>query len=240
MEKALVVITGATSGIGQQTAVQFSELGYPLLLLGRNIKKLESMQLPNAIVNSVDVTDIEALKKAIQAAETAYGPVDAIINCAGVMQLGDIATQDPKEWRSMVDVNIIGILNGMQAVLPGMKQRQHGTIFNISSIAGIKAFPNHAAYTGTKFAVHGMTENVREEVAPDNVRVITIAPGAVETALLSHTSVQQIKDDYANWKTEMGGVLSPDDVARTIIFAYQQPQSVCLREIVLSTTKQSA
>lgn len=240
MSKPLVVITGATSGIGMQTAVRFSEAGYPLLLIGRNTAKLEALNLPNTIIDAVDVTDLAAFKASIAKAEAEYGPADAIINNAGVMLLGDIADQDATEWKTMVDVNILGVLNGMQAVMAGMKERQHGTIINISSIAGIKPFPNHAAYTGTKFAVHGMTDNVREELSPYNIRVMTIAPGAVETPLLSHTSSQAIKDGYAEWKEEMGGVLAADDIARTILFAYQQPQSVNLREIVLATTKQSA
>jgi len=240
MKKPLVIITGASSGIGQQTAIRFSEAGYPLLLLGRNVESLEAMQLPNAMVKAVDVTDAQALNAAIKAAEAEYGPADALLNIAGVMLLGDVATRDANEWQVMMNVNVMGVLNGMQAVLPGMKTRRHGTIMNVSSIAGIKPFPNHAAYTGSKFAVRGLTDNVREEVAPHNVRVISICPGAVETPLLSHTSSDKIKSDYQAWKKEMGGVLSPDDVARTMLFAYEQPQSVNLREIVLATTKQAA
>ena len=240
MSKPLIAITGATSGIGQQTAIRFSEAGYPLLLIGRNIDNLQKLNLPNTLVSKVDVTNKEMLEQAIKAAEEQYGPVDAMLNVAGMMLLGDISDQNPQEWQTMVNVNIIGVLNGMQAVLPGMKQRNHGTIMNLSSIAGIKPFPNHAAYTGTKFAVHGLTDNVREEVAAHNVRVIIIAPGAVDTPLLTHTSSQEIKEAYGEWKKDLGGVLDPDDVARTMLFAYEQPQSTCLREIVLSTTKQAA
>lgn len=240
MHKPLVIITGATSGIGMQTAIRFSEAGYPLLLIGRNPEKLLKLDLPNSIIANVDVTDLAALKTAIKDAESTYGAADAMLNIAGVMLLGDVADQDPKEWQTMFNVNVLGVLNGMQAVLADMKQRKHGTIMNVSSIAGIKPFPNHAAYTGTKFAVHGMTDNVREEAAPYNVRVITIAPGAVETPLLSHTTSKAIKDGYDEWKRDMGGVLSADDIARVMLFAYQQPQSVNIREIVLATTKQVA
>ncbi|MDF1654495.1 MAG: SDR family oxidoreductase [Coxiellaceae bacterium] len=238
MSKPLVVITGATSGIGMACAKHFSEADHPLLLLGRNTEKLKQLSLPNCEIATVDVTDINQFKAAIAQAELVYGETDCLLNVAGMMLLGDIADQDPAEWKTMVDVNILGVMNGMQAVLAGMKQREHGTIMNVSSIAGIKPFTNHAAYVGTKFAVHGMTDNVREEAAPYNVRVITIAPGAVETPLLSHTTSQEIKDGYEQWKLEMGVILSPDDVARTMLFAYQQPQSVNLREIVLATTKQ--
>ncbi len=129
-------------------------------------------------------------------------------------------------------------MNGMQAVLSPMKARRSGTIINISSVAGRKTFPNHAAYCGTKFAVHAISENVREEVADANVRVTTIAPGAVETELLSHTTSDDIKDGYDAWKESMGGVLVADDIARTVEFAYSQPQGVCIREIVIAATRQ--
>ncbi|GAL13579.1 oxidoreductase [Vibrio astriarenae] len=161
-----------------------------------------------------------------------------MVNNAGCMLLGQIDTQDASEWKRMFDVNVLGLLNGMQSVLTPMISNNSGTIINISSIAGKKTFPNHAAYCGTKFAVHAISENVREEVAAANVRVTTIAPGAVETELLSHTSSQDIKDGYDSWKEEMGGVLAADDIARVVEFAYNQPQNVCVREIALAPTKQ--
>ncbi len=175
---------------------------------------------------------------AIEKAEAQFGPADVLVNNAGVMLLGQIDTQDAAEWKRMFDVNVLGLLNGMHSVLASMKARNSGTIINISSIAGKKTFPDHAAYCGTKFAVHAISENVREEVAASNVRVTTIAPGAVETELLSHTTSQDIKDGYDAWKVDMGGVLAADDVARAVMFAYQQPQNVCIREIALAPTKQ--
>lgn len=238
--KKLIAITGASSGIGSATAKMFSALGYPLLLLSRRVERLEALSLPNTICAQVDVTERNALKTAIKEAEQQYGPVDCLINNAGVMLLGLAHEQNPEEWQKMFTVNVEGVLNGIYAVLPDMISRQSGTVINISSIAGRKTFPAHAVYCGTKFAVHAVTENIREEVAPHNVRFITIAPGAVETELLSHTTSDLIKSNYENWKKEMGGVLSADDVARAIIFAYQQPQSVCVREIVLAATGQPA
>jgi len=236
--KHLVIITGASSGIGASAAKLFSSHGHPLLLIARRIKKLEALRLPNTICAKVDVTDYIALKSAITDAESRYGDADALINNAGVMLLGDIAVQDPKEWKKMFDVNIMGLLNGMQTVLSNMIKRQHGTIINIGSMAGKKSFPNHAAYCGTKFGVHAISENVREEVADHNVRVVTIAPGAVETELLGHTTSNDIKDGYESWKKEIGGAIMPEQVADAIWYAYNQPQSLNIREIVLAPTKQ--
>ncbi|PSV44350.1 SDR family oxidoreductase [Photobacterium sp. GB-36] len=238
MSKSLVVITGASSGIGEATARQLSAEGYPLLLLARRVERMEAMNLPNTLCREVDVTDAQAIQAAVTEAEEKFGPVDCLINNAGMMLLGFADEQDPAEWQTMFNVNVMGMLNGIHVVLAGMKARKHGTVINISSIAGRKTFPNHAAYCGTKFAVHAITENIREEVADDNVRFITIAPGAVETELLSHTSSDAIKAGYEEWKEGMGGVIAPQDIANAISYAYNQPQNLCIREIVLAATRQ--
>lgn len=238
MKKQLVVITGASSGIGEAMALKFAQQGYPLLLLARRIDRIQALNLPNSIAAQVDVTDIPALKSAIAQAIQAFGPVDCLINNAGVMLLGGLDKQEPKEWQRMLDVNVMGVLNGIHCVLDTMIERKTGTVMNISSIAGRKTFPNHAAYCATKFAVHALTENVRSEVAQHNVRAITIAPGVVETELLGHTTNKQIVDDYKTWKQGMGEALLAEDVAEACLFAYQQPQRVCIREIVIAPTRQ--
>lgn len=235
----LVVITGASSGIGEAIAQHFSKAGYSLLLLARRLDRLEAMNLPNSMSRKVDVTDKKALQKAISEAEQMFGPTDCLVNNAGLMMLGDISNQDSSEWERMFELNVVAMMHGMQAVLAGMKERRSGTIINISSVAGKKTFPSHAAYCGTKFAVHAISENVREEVADAGVRVITIAPGAVETELLSHTTSEEIKSGYEDWKKSMGGVIRPDDIARSALFVYQQPQNVCIRELVVTATRQT-
>lgn len=236
--KELIVITGASSGIGEATAKAFSNAGHPLLLIARRVEKLEALNLPNSICAKVDVTDFDALRVAIKNAEEVYGKTACLVNNAGAMLLGSIDTQDISEWQKMYDLNVMAVLNAMQAVLPDMKERKGGTIINISSVAGKKTFPAHAAYCGTKFAVHAISENVREEVAADDVRVITIAPGAVETELLSHTTSEEIIKGYEAWKESMNGVIVPEDIARSIEFVYNQPQNVCIRELVITATRQ--
>jgi len=238
MSQPLVVITGASSGFGEACARLFAARGYPLLLLARRTERMEALGLPRTLCRGVDVTDRSALIAALADAEAQYGPADLLVNNAGQMLLGQLSEQEPSEWERMLNVNIMGVLNGIRAVLPGMLSRRHGTIINISSIAGRKTFPNHAAYCGTKFAVHAISENLRQEVAMQDVRVITIAPGAAETELLSHTTDQAIKDNYAVWKEKMGGVIQAEDIAEAVRFAYEQPQHLCIREIVLATTRQ--
>ena len=238
--KPLIAITGASSGIGAAMAKRFSDAGHPLLLLARRVEKLEALNLPNTLCRAVDVTNPDAMRSAIREAEEIYGPVDLMVNNAGVMLLGQIDTQDPAEWKKMFDVNVIGLLHGVQSVLSDMKARKGGTILNISSIAGRKSFPNHAAYVGTKFAVSAMSENIREEVADDNVRVMTICPGVVGTELIDHTTDEQIKSDYADWRESIGGALEPDDIARTAEFMYSPPQGMNIREVVVGPTRQPA
>ncbi len=241
LKKPLVIITGASSGIGLATARLFSAHGHPLLLLARRLEKMLALNLPDTLALSVDVTDRAALAAAVQQGEARFGPADALINNAGVMLLGDITRQDPDQWDRMLDVNVKGVLNGVHAVAAGMVQRKRGSIINISSVAGRKTFPNHVAYVGTKFAVHGLSENLREELSAHNVRVTTIAPGAVETELLGHTTDADIKTGYEAWKAEMGGkVLAAEDVSNAIHYAYAQPDGVCVREIVLAATRQQA
>lgn len=236
----LVVITGASSGIGEATAKSLSEQGYSLLLLARRIERLEALRLPNTICRKVDVTDIETFRSAVEEAEAKFGDVDLLVNNAGVMLLGKTDSQDPQEWKRMFDVNVLGLLNGINIVLAKMKARKAGTVINIGSVAGRKTFGAHAAYCGTKFAVHAMTENIREEVSGDNVRVIVVAPGAVETELLGHTTDKGIIDTYQEWKEGMGGAIVPEDIASAISYAYGLPQNVCLREMVITATRQDA
>jgi len=241
MGKPLIIITVASSGIGEAAARLLSAAGHPLLLLARRVERLQALDLPNTLSRRVDITDRPTLLAAVAEAEAQFGPADALINNAGVMLLGEMSKQDPAQWDQMLDVNVKGLLNGVHAVVAGMIERKHGTIINVSSVAGRKTFPNHVAYVGTKFAVHGLSENLREELSPHNVRVITIAPGAVETELLGHTTDEAIKTGYQAWKQDMGGtVLSAEDVASAIAFAYQQPQNVCIREIVMAATRQQS
>ena len=236
--KKLVVITGASSGIGMEFAKRFSRGGHPVLMLARRQDVMEELHLPNCLCRGVDVTDLTAMEGAIREAEAIYGKTDLLINCAGLMLLGHPDRQDFEEWSRMIDVNVKGVLAGTKVVLADMMARNEGTIINISSIAGRKTFDNHSVYCGTKYAVHAITESMRKEVAGSNVRMIVIAPGVVETPLLSHTSDQAIKDNYDLWKQSIDGGLEPTQIADCAWFAYQMPQSVCVREIVIAKTKQ--
>jgi NADP-dependent 3-hydroxy acid dehydrogenase YdfG len=265
MKDGFIVITGAASGIGRATAHLFAKEGYPLLLIDvdeKNMNELvdeitEEQHFKKTIdkVNWLDakcssiVLDVaengdNALHRAISETCSYYKrSVACMINNAGVMSLGDVATQHSSEWENMFKINAIGVLNGMKSVLPGMKQHKHGTIINISSVAGFNSYADHAAYCGSKFAVHGMTETVRKEVAPYNVRVCLVSPGVVSTHLLESgtTDVASI-ERYNKFIKEdcSGSVLKPEDVAQSILYAFKAPENVCIREIVICPTTQIA
>jgi len=241
--KKLIVITGASSGFGKEMVKLFAKEGHPMLLLARRVELLEQLvaeeNLQNVLCKKADVTNYEQFKSAVKEAEELYGKTDLLVNNAGQMLLGSITDQDPKEWQSMMNLNVIGVLNGMQIVINDMLERNEGTIINISSLAGRKTFANHAAYCATKYGVHALTETIREEVSHSNVRCLVIAPGAAETELLSHTTSAEIRDGYNQWKETMGGKsMDPVHVAESALFMYKMPQEVSVREIVIAATKQ--
>lgn len=242
-QKPLVVITGASSGFGAEMAKLFNQASYPMLLLGRRTEKITALPLnfDQVMVEAVDVTDKASFEAAIRKAEAIYGKTDLLVNNAGVMLLGNVWRQDPKEWQTMLDTNVMGVLNGTQIVLDDMMEREHGTIINMSSLAGKKTFVNHAAYVASKFGVHGLSETIREEVSAKNVRVAMVAPGAAETELLTHVTDDEALSDYESWKKTMGGItLDPVHVAEAVKFIYDMPQEVNIREIDIAATRQDS
>jgi NADP-dependent 3-hydroxy acid dehydrogenase YdfG len=238
MSKPLIVITGASSGIGAATAQVFAAAGHPLLLLARRLEPMLELQLPNALCCAVDIRDAEAMNRALEAAGAQYGPVDCLVNNAGVMLNAPFIEGDPQQWSEMIDINLKGALNGMRIVARDMANRQSGSIINIGSIAGRKTFDNHAVYCGTKFALHAITETVRQELAGSKVRLITIAPGMVETELVNHTTHEASREGWRSYAGQIGGALSAQSIAQAILWSYQMPQSVCVREMVICPTGQ--
>lgn len=238
MDKPLVIVTGASSGIGEATARAFSAAGHPLLLLARRLDRLEALGLPNAMCRKVDVRDRDAIAAAVGEAEAEYGPADCLFNNAGIARLADIGAQDPAEWDETIDINAKGVMNALYPVMAGMKARRHGTIFMMSSIAGRKVYPDHTVYCGTKFFVHAVSESIRGYLAPHDVRVVVLSPGVIETEVLDHVTDPKTLENYKANKVRMGGGIASSHVADCILFAYQMPQNVLLQEIVITPTRQ--
>ena len=199
---------------------------------------MEALALPDTLAKSIDILDLPTFAAAVSDAEALYGPVDLLINNAGYMNLEHSASQSSGEWRKQFEVNCIGLLNCTSVIFPGLIKRQTGTIINIGSTAGRNIYENHTAYNGTKHAVHAMSEGLRREGSPHNVRVMVIAPGMVDSELTSGTSNQQILAERDAYRQSIGGALGSDDIARAMLFAYQQPQNMCIWELAIAPTKQ--
>lgn len=237
-DKPLVAITGASSGIGEASARAFSAAGYPVLLMARRLERMDAMGLPDSVCRRVDVRDRDQIASAIAAAEAIHGPVDCLINNAGLASLGDIAHLDPAQGDETVDINCKGVTNGIYSVMHGMMDRERGTIINMSSIAGRKIYPHHTIYNGAKHFVHAVTESWREYLAPYGVRVMVIAPGFVESEILESVTDEGVLTAYDEARQAIGGPLDAGYVADAMLYAYGLPQKVILQEICITPTKQ--
>ena len=235
----LVMITGASAGIGAATAQAFSRAGHPLLLLARLVERLQALELPNAVKVQADVRDRDAVAAAIAAGERRYGPVDCLVNNAGIAPLAKLEDQDPAAWRELLDINCLGVMNCMHALIPAMKARRHGSVVNVSSIAGRKAYPAHDAYGASKYFVHGLSEAARANLADHNVRVIVVSPGLTASDIGDTMHEPNAKAAWSRRKQELGGGIEAEHVANTIVFAYQMPQHVILQELTITPTGQS-
>jgi NADP-dependent 3-hydroxy acid dehydrogenase YdfG len=236
--KPLVMVTGAGSGIGAATARTFAAAGHPLLLVARRRERLEALGIADALCRAADVRDRAAVAQAVAEAEALHGPVDCLINNAGIAPLARIEDQDPDEWRDLLDINCLGVMNCMHVVMPGMKARRHGTILNVSSIAGRKSYPYHDAYGASKAYVHALTEAARRSMASHDVRVIVVSPGLTRSEIESTMLNKEAHDVWAARGADIGGGIAAEDVARTMLFAYQMPQGVILQELVITPTRQ--
>ena len=238
----VVVITGASSGMGEAAAKHLSNLGATVVLGARRADRIEKLAKEinenggKALAFAVDVTQRDQVKGLVDAAVEQFGRVDVILNNAGIMPLSLVESLHVDEWDKMIDVNTKGVLNGIAAVLPSMKEQKSGQIINTSSVAGHKVFSGSAVYSATKFAVRALTEGLRMEVKPYNIRTTIVCPGAVKTELLEHITdadVRQANEDY------VGAVgISPDSFARVVAFAISQPEDVDINEIIFRPTSQ--
>jgi NADP-dependent 3-hydroxy acid dehydrogenase YdfG len=242
MKDKVVIITGASSGMGEAAAKHLSNLGATVVLGARRTDRIDKLAKEindnggKALAVAVDVTQRDQVKKLVDAAVEQYGRVDVLINNAGIMPLSLMESLHVDEWDKMIDVNLKGVLNGIAAVLPYMKEQKSGQIINTASVAGHKVFSGSAVYSATKFAVRALTEGLRMEVKPYNIRTTIVCPGAVKTELLEHITdvgVRQANEEY------VGAVgISPDSFARVVAIAISQPEDVDINEIIFRPTSQ--
>lgn len=237
----VVVITGASSGIGEATARLLAKDGMKIVAVARRKSRLDDLVKDiesaggQAIALEADVTSIDDMKKTANTAKETYGKVDVWVNNAGVMPLSPVAMNKLDEWNWMVDVNIKGVLNGVSAAYPLMQEQGSGQFVNVSSVAGHLVFPGAAVYCATKFAVRAFGEGIRME-SDGSIRVTNISPGAIKTELADHISVPEVKESVKEF-TDIA--IEADDVARAIQYAVVQPDSVDINEVIIRPSKQA-
>lgn len=236
----VVVITGASSGLGEAAARRLAKDGAKLVLGARRIDRLEALaqelSLGEGAVLQTDVTSRDQVKKLVDQAVATHGRVDVIINNAGLMPHSPLERLKVDEWDRMIDVNIKGVLYGIAAVLPHMQAQKSGHIINVSSVAGHTIGPNGVVYSATKHAVRVISEGLRQEVKPYNIRSTIISPGAVATELPNSITEKDVSDSISAFYEQYA--ISADSFASMVAFAMSQPDDVDINEILFRPTAQ--
>lgn len=238
----VVVITGASSGLGEATARLLAAEGASVVLGARRAERLETLadELTGnggkAIAVATDVTDREQVKKLVDAAVEQFGRIDVMLNNAGLMPLAPLERLKVDEWDRMIDVNFKGVLHGIAAALPHMISQKSGHIINVSSVYGHVVGPTAAVYCATKFAVRALSEGLRQEVKPYDIRTTIISPGAVATELLEQISEKDIAESTTELVNQIA--IAPDAFAQMVAFAVSQPDDVDVNEILFRPTRQ--
>lgn len=243
LKNKVVIITGASSGIGKATAMKLAKEGASIVLCARSEDELNTLKdsiVKNggkAMVVKTDVTKPSDFKKAISQTLDAYGSIDVLVNNAGLMPLSYVEKLKTDEWEKMVDVNIKGVFNGVAAVLPTMRKNKGGHIINISSSAAHNYFPGGAVYCATKIAVKMFSEGLRKELAPKyGIKVTSIEPGAVDTSLFESITDEDIKEKLKEMQKMTK--LEAEDIADAIFYALNQPDRVNINDVYLMPTEQ--
>ena len=232
----VVVITGASSGIGEATARMLARRGAKVVLAARRVERLEKLcsELGNeghsAIFRAADVTKLQDMQELVRFALASHGRLDVVVNNAGIMPLSPLESLKLDEWNRMIDVNIRGVLHGIAAALPHFRKERAGQFVNVSSIAGHKVMPTAAVYCGTKFAVGAISEGLRQELGSE-IRVTVVSPGVVESELADTITHEETARAIADFRAAAS--LEPEAIAESIAFAISQPRGVDVSEIIV-------
>lgn len=242
IEGKVIVITGASSGLGEASARLLSEQGAKVVLGARRLERIENLasEIRNgggaAVAQKTDVTDQGQVKALVDTAIKEFGRVDVMLNNAGLMPHSPLERVKTDDWDQMIDVNIKGVLYGIAAALPHMKQQKSGHIINVSSVAGHKVTPGGAVYCATKHAVRAISEGLRQEVTPYNIRSTIVSPGAVATELPDSITEDDVSKGIHEFYDKYA--IPADSFARVVSFAISQPEEVDINEVLFRPTAQ--
>jgi NADP-dependent 3-hydroxy acid dehydrogenase YdfG len=238
----VVVITGASSGLGEETARHLADRGATVVLGARRVERLQALvdeitrASGHASARVTDVTDAAQVQALVDGAVEQYGRVDVILNNAGVMPHSPLERRKLADWDRTIDINIKGVLYGIAAALPHMQRQKSGHFISVSSVAGHKVGPGSAVYAATKTAVRVISEGLRQEVKPWNLRVTIISPGAVATELPSSITEADVAAGIGQFYAQYA--IPADSFARAVAFAISQPEDVDINEILFRPTRQ--
>ena len=242
IQNKVVVITGASSGLGEATARLLSREGAIVVLGARRAERIQSLAQElndrggKALAVATDVTHADQVKHLVDTAVQNYGRIDVMINNAGLMPSSPLERLKIDDWDRMIDVNIKGVLYGIAAALPYMQQQKAGHLINVSSVAGHKVRPGGAVYAATKFAVRVLSEGLRQEVKPYHIRTTVISPGALATELANSITEPDIAENVSKFMHEIA--IPAESFARAVAFAISQPEDVDINEILFRPTRQ--
>jgi len=238
----VVVITGASSGLGEATAQYLAERGATVVLGARRLERLQTLVAEitradgKASARATDVTDPAQVQALVDGAVNDHGRIDVLLNNAGIMPHSPLERRKIDDWNRTIDINIKGVLYGIAAALPHMQRQKSGHIINVSSVAGHKVGKNNAVYAATKTAVRVLTEGLRQEVKPWNLRTTIISPGAVATELPNSVTEADVAKGIGAFYEEYA--IPADSFARAVAFAIGQPDDVDINEILFRPTRQ--
>jgi clavulanate-9-aldehyde reducatase len=239
-----VAITGASSGIGEATALTLAKAGASVALGARRKDRIDALAARiedeggTAVALEVDVSDEAAARGFIEAAHERLGRLDTLVNNAGVMLLGPVEQADSEDWRTMVNVNLLGLMYCTHAALPIMLGQESGDIVNISSVAGRFARAGNAVYAATKFGVGAFSEGLRNEITERGVRVTLVEPGFVDTELQGHNT-GEVLETLEAMREHLRDPLRAQDIANGILYAVSQPPHVSINEVLIRPTRQT-
>lgn len=243
MEGKVVIITGATSGIGRETAIELAKAGNKVVLSGRREERLKALAEEIGTDKTAwlksDVSSLDDMQALVKVAKDKFGRVDVLYANAGVMPAGPMSGLKVNEWMSIVDINIKGVLNSMAAVLPEFTAQKSGHIIVTSSVAGIKSVPGNAVYSGSKHFVSAMLDSFRAESVNEgtNIRTTIIYPGAIKTELLNTIDAGKGREMTEEYYRQVA--LTPDAIANAVVYAVSQPDNVDISDIVVRPAKQA-
>lgn len=245
LQDKVVVIMGASSGIGAATARLLAERGAKLTLAARRLARLKEIKsaYPEASIETVeaDVTDMAAVQAVIDHTVAKFGRVDVLFNNAGVMPVNNLSELAHQEWQQMLDINVKGVLNGIAAALPVMRKQKFGHVISTSSVLGYEVLPGYAAYSGTKFAVRAIMEGLRKEERQNGIKTTVIAPGSVKTELFDSINNKEVRESLKAAQKQPGAemmALEPEEIAQAVAFVIDTPKNMAVNEMVIRPTGQ--